>query len=49
MSVIVLPEGVAALPVGLRNVARPRSIEARRSVALRTLRVKICCRDSDNH
>jgi hypothetical protein len=47
--VIVLPEGVAALAVGPRNAAGPKSIVARRSAILRNVRVEISCRDIDNH
>ena len=46
---IVLPGGVAALAVDPRTAAGPRSIVARRSVILRTVRGEISCRDSDNH
>ena len=46
---IVLPGGVAALAVGPRNAAGPRSIVANRSVILRTVRGEIRCPDSDNH
>ena len=49
MSVIVLPDGVAALEVGSKNEAAPRSIVASRSVVLRTVRGEITRRDSNNH
>ena len=41
-SVIVPPEGVAALPTGCRNGVAPKRIAARRSTVLRTVRGEIC-------
>ena len=45
---IVADGGVAALAMGPRNAAGPRSIVARMSVILRTIRGEISGRDSDN-